>query len=771
MNRAELETVIRAIDPASGEGAPHDLRRRVMTETVEGAHRPARRRPAGPLLAVTVFGVIVAMVLVPSLLVDRTPTTPPASNIPGAVLDVPTGTVPGVRGAALDGKRLWVMSARDEILFEIPVDGGDVIEHEIGAYAEGVTVFGGAIWLGGYNPDQIIRVVPDGGLFGRDAITRIPLPGPPEGGAVVGNEFWVGAGGSLVRIGADGDVLDMTDNPVGALAVEFGAVWGSETSGAVVTLDPASGEVINRFELGLDPTRVVASSRALWVNDRTTNSVVAILPTSGQVITRVDVGGPPHSMVLVGDRLWVSVFDTGTLVEIDPSTGEILRRVAMGGGPGLFAAGDLLGVSFHRSARVALIDPRRPLVELPPGPVTDQLVELDSGRAVRVRCLGAGTPTVVLEAEFGEGVNSWSTVQAMLGSRQRVCATERSGVWGAEGFPPASSADEAVSDLRLALTMAGEAGPYLLVGQGVGGWVSRAFAATHPSEVVGMVLVDPQPDDFLERFAQVAPEEWVRGLATALTDPSENTRLRTTAANPGRVPVLILGHDPQHSPWYEAFDRFEEADAIWQDGLASMAELLGAKLTTVANAGRFIQYDDPGAVVGAVTALVPTAGAVPTTPAVSCSATGLDPTVVPQGLPGPVAATRQAIVEAATDCDFARLAELGGDLRYSFGGGNDPAGFWREIEAAGPEPLPLESMVELLALPFGTIEAGDITYYVWPRAFSYDSWGSVPDEDRRALTVLYDASDQEGFAQFGAYIGYRVGITSDGTWAYFVDGD
>ena len=47
----------------------------------------------------------------------------------------------------------------------------------------------------------------------------------------------------------------------------------------------------------------------------------------------------------------------------------------------------------------------------------------------------------------------------------------------------------------------------------------------------------------------------------------------------------------------------------------------------------------------------------------------------------------------------------------------------------------------------------------------------MPDEDRQALTGLYDAIDQEGFARFGAYIGYRVGITSDGTWAYFVAGD
>lgn len=771
MNRAELETVIRAMDPAPSEPAPLELQRRVLSETVEAAHRPARRRPAGPLVAVTVFAVLVAIVLVPSLLFDRTPTTQPASNIPGAVLDVPTGTVPGVRGAALDRDRLWVMSSRDEVLYEIVIDGGEVIEHRIGDYAEGVTVFGGAVWLGGYNPNQIIRVVPDAGLLGRDEITRIPLPGPPEGGTVVGDEFWVAAGGSLVRIGADGTVLDAADTPLSAVATELGAVWGAESNGSVVILDPATGEVTNRFELGLDPTRIVASDRALWLTDRPANSVVAILPTTGQVIARVDVGGPPHSMAMVGNRLWVSVFDTGTLVEIDPTTGEVLRRVAMGGGPAVFAAGDLLGVSFHRSARVALIDPGRPLLELPSGPVNDQLVDLESGRAVRVRCLGAGGPTVLLEAEFGEGVNSWSTVQALLGARQRVCATERSGMWGAEGFPPAPSAEEAVSDLRLALIEAGESGPYLLVGHGVGGWVSRAFAAAHPSEVVGVVLVDPQPDDFLDRFAQVAPEDWVRGLASSLTETNENTRLRTNAANPGQVPVVILGHDPQRSPWHEAFDGFEEVDAIWQEGLAAMAELLGAELQTVEGAGRFIQYDQPGVIVGRVSAMSALTTTVPSTPAGSCSAAGLDPAAVPQDLPEPVAAMRRAIVEAATDCDIARLADLGADVRYSFGGGNDPTGFWREIEAAGPEPLPLETMVKLLALPFGTVQAGEITYYVWPRAFAYDSWDSVPAEDRQALAVLYDESDQQGFAQFGAYIGYRIGITEDGSWAYFVAGD
>lgn len=776
MSRTELETILRAIDPAAGDHADDALRRRVLAGTGEPA-RPTRRGLAGPAIALAVFVVILGLVLVPGLLLNRPEPTPPATAIDGATFLVRYGEgFGGIRGAATDGERVWVMSPFEETLFEIPLDGGEVVEHEIGFYAEGVRLVGGAVWLEGWSPDQIIRFVPGTGLFAKDEITQIPLPGPMQHfGIVVGDELWNAAGDALVRIAPDGTVIDIREGAeIGPLATAFGSVWAGGADGSLQKLDSATGEMVDRFEIpGVAVGGLIEGPASLWIMDRVSNSVVSVIPGAGQVVNRVELGDRPRSMTVVGDSLWVSTFES-TLSEIDAVTGELRRTVAMRGAPGfLFTLGEQLGVSFFRSSQIALIDVNQPLLELPGGTISDQLVELDSGRAVRLRCLGEGSPTVVLEADMGEGIESWATVQAMLGTRSRVCSSERSGLWMADDHPAAGSAEEAAFDLRQALDRAGEPGPFLLVGSGVGSWVSRGFSAGYPDEVVGMVLVDPQPDDFLERFTELAPEEVVRVATAGFLEGNENTRLRTTVGNPNGLPVTILVKDGLNGLFGHIGDAtiIASLESAWIEGQVATAQLLGATSITVEDVEHLL-YDAPRAIVDQVSTLIGSAATGASTSAEDrCSAAGLDPALVFQDLPEPVATMRKAIVEAAADCDFTRLAELGGDLRYSLGGGNDPAGYWREIEATGLAPLPLESMVELLALPFGTVQAGDITYYVWPRAFAYDSWDSVPAEDRQALTVLYDALAQQGFAEFGGYIGYRIGITADGSWAYFVAGD
>ena len=167
----------------------------------------------------------------------------------------------------------------------------------------------------------------------------------------------------------------------------------------------------------------------------------------------------------------------------------------------------------------------------------------------------------------------------------------------------------------------------------------------------------------------------------------------------------------------------------------------------------------------------PTPTASPTGDA-SCSAAGLS--ARPQdALPAPVAATRRRIVEAATQCDLtalARLARAGSSqFTYSFGGGTDPASYWRQEEAAGREPLRL--LVELLDRPYRQVQVAGSSQLVWPSAFAYDDWASVPAEDREALRPVYDEEDFAGFAEFGAYVGHRIGIAPDGDWLFFVAGD
>lgn len=160
--------------------------------------------------------------------------------------------------------------------------------------------------------------------------------------------------------------------------------------------------------------------------------------------------------------------------------------------------------------------------------------------------------------------------------------------------------------------------------------------------------------------------------------------------------------------------------------------------------------------------------------AASCSAGPSSPRPGEQhGLPDAVAQTRELIAEAAADCDYDRLAELGGDLTYSFGEEGDPAGHLRRLEEEGERPL--WYLRELLELPYAVIDthgedgAEDVTIYAWPAAHGDEA----TREDLEALVEagLYEEEDVESWEAFGGYGGYRVGIDADGDWLFFVAGD
>jgi hypothetical protein len=134
-------------------------------------------------------------------------------------------------------------------------------------------------------------------------------------------------------------------------------------------------------------------------------------------------------------------------------------------------------------------------------------------------------------------------------------------------------------------------------------------------------------------------------------------------------------------------------------------------------------------------------------------------------LPPAVAATRESILEAAAAGDVGRLADLAlagsGSFTYSFGGNNPPTR--EELLEAWQDPELLQTMVTLLDLPH-TEQDG---IFAWPSAFS----SNPTDEDWAAVEVLYSEEEIAQMKQFGGYIGYRIGITEQGDWIFFVAGD
>jgi pimeloyl-ACP methyl ester carboxylesterase len=128
-----------------------------------------------------------------------------------------------------------------------------------------------------------------------------------------------------------------------------------------------------------------------------------------------------------------------------------------------------------------------------------RLVEVEPGRKLNLYCTGKGSPTVVFDSGVtGESVG-WALVQPVIAARTRACSYDRAGVGFSDPGTRTGSSANIVDDLHRLLIAASIAPPYILVGHSYGGMNVRLYKDMYPSEVVGMVLIDPVHEDWPER--------------------------------------------------------------------------------------------------------------------------------------------------------------------------------------------------------------------------------------------------------------------------------
>ncbi|MCP1198024.1 hypothetical protein [Notoacmeibacter sp. MSK16QG-6] len=145
-------------------------------------------------------------------------------------------------------------------------------------------------------------------------------------------------------------------------------------------------------------------------------------------------------------------------------------------------------------------------------------------------------------------------------------------------------------------------------------------------------------------------------------------------------------------------------------------------------------------------------------------------------LPEPVARMRQLIIDAARSGDVERLRPLLGmgerQTTLSLGGvDGDVIAFLKEVsgDEEGQEILAILS--EILEAGYVHFDEGEKTeLYVWPYFFGR-SLETLTPEQKVELFRIVTAGDYADMLQIGAYVFYRVGITPDGEWAFFVAGD
>lgn len=133
-------------------------------------------------------------------------------------------------------------------------------------------------------------------------------------------------------------------------------------------------------------------------------------------------------------------------------------------------------------------------------PAPGQVVTVD-GYSMHLRCLGAGSPTVILESGAGGFSTMWpETIVGQLSQSTRVCAYDRTGYGWSDPRPEPRTAWQIVHELHVLLENAQIEAPYVLVGASNGGLYIRAYAAEYPGEVAGLVLVDGTSEAELDKI-------------------------------------------------------------------------------------------------------------------------------------------------------------------------------------------------------------------------------------------------------------------------------
>lgn len=240
----------------------------------------------------------------------------------------------------------------------------------------------------------------------------------------------------------------------------------------------------------------------------------------------------------------------------------------------------------------------------------EQSAELNkTTEAATVNQMASTEPLVVFQAGLQDDKRSWNKLLPALAGH-RFIALDRAG----HGNNPPSKAPRdpctIAKEQRSMLQASGLKPPYILVGHSLGGLYQYVYAKLFPSDVAGLILLDPTHPKHWETMQKdyssgAAIIKIMRATLFSEVDRQEfdaqteclNQNIDMTTPVSAPVTVLVSG-------------RFRpEEQAKYQEMIGQLrndwARILGvSNLKKVENSGHYIQKDNPEEVISAIEAAI-----------------------------------------------------------------------------------------------------------------------------------------------------------------------
>ena len=200
-------------------------------------------------------------------------------------------------------------------------------------------------------------------------------------------------------------------------------------------------------------------------------------------------------------------------------------------------------------------------------PESGRLVDV-GGYRLKLNCIGVGTPTVILEAGFGDLSVEWRTVQSEIAKFARVCSYDRAGYGGSDPGPIPRTSLQIATELNALLRNAGELPPYVLVGHSFGGYNVRVFNGLYPNEVAGIVLADATQEDQYE----LLPKAWNAISAAQLRHCERQLRYAFLLVDLGIGRLMLKAQGADHGSYLILQTKYLRARASELEQIQTSAE-------------------------------------------------------------------------------------------------------------------------------------------------------------------------------------------------------